>query len=336
MLKRHLLHPSGFFTLLVVSIALFAPVYAASKVDSSLGERQVAVKQAITWFQTQQNEDGNIGGTNTSCATSWVIALAGENPDGPTWTPAGVSLLAACERDVPVYLFKRDVGRMGKVLRAVVAAGADPRDFGGLDLIAEIESKYDPTIGLYDPNFLFRQDIAILGLHEAGRPIPDAVLPALLAQQRPTGGWGWSVDLEPEDGFSDEGDLDSTARTLQVIRTLGLPTNHPAYMRATEFINSLQNPDAGWGNAQGPTNTNSTALAIEGLLAAGWNPELPPYIQSNLTPVQTLLSLQEESGAFIYRVGGEESRLLATIDAVPALLHRYPDDKISYLPIITR
>jgi len=227
---------------------------------------------------------------------------------------------------------------MGKVLRAVAATDANPYDFGGLDLVAEIERKYDPATGLYDPNYLFRQVIAILGLHEAGRPMPDEVLPAILAQQRPNGAWGWAVEPDPESGFSDEGDLDTTGRTLQVLRALGLSLNHPAYIHAVEYINSQQNPDGGWGDNLGPTNANTTAIIIEGLLAAGWDPEAPPYIQSGHNPVQTLLNLQEESGAFIYRVGGEESRLLATIDAVPALLHTYPGDilkpNLLYLPIL--
>ena len=52
-----------------------------------------------------------------------------------------------------------------------------------------------------------------------------------------------------------------------------------------------------------------------------------------------LLSLQESSGAFIYRPGAEESRLMATIDAIPTLLQPYPSDFILshrlYLPRIT-
>ena len=339
MLERRFFYLSVFIALFLILAAVSLPV-RGSTATSSLPERRAAVEKAVSWFQAQQATDGSIGGQNTgkSCEVAFVVATAGEDPDAPAWTPEGVSLLDACERDVPIYLARRDSGRMGKVLRAVVAASADPHDFGGLDLIAEIEGKYDPAIGLYDPIFLFRQDLAILALDDAGRPIPDAVLPALLAQQRPTGGWGWAVEPDPEDGFNDEGDLDTTARTLQVIRALGLSLNHPAYIRAVEFITDLQNPDGGWGDNQGPTNTNSTALAIEGLLAGGWDPEAPPYIQSNQTPVQTLLTLQEESGAFIYRVGGEESRLMATIDAVPALLHTYPGDipktNHLYLPIL--
>jgi len=161
MLKQHPLYLSTLSTLLLASITLLAPALAASPETGSLGERQAAIEQAIDWFQDQQAADGSIGGQNTgkSCEVTWVVSLAGENPDGPAWTPDGISLLDACERDVPAYLTRRDVGRMGKVLRAVVAAGANPHNFGGLDLIAEIESKYNPSIGLYDPVFLFRQDI---------------------------------------------------------------------------------------------------------------------------------------------------------------------------------
>ena len=339
MLERRFFHLSVSIALFLILAAASLPVRGAA-VTSSLPERQAAIENAVAWFRTQQIEDGSIGGQNTgkSCETAWVVALAGEDPDAPTWTPAGISLLDACERDVPIYLARRDSGRMGKVLRAAAATDANPHDFGGLDLIAEIESKYDPAIGLYDPAFFFRQNLAILALHEAGRPLPAEVLPAILAQQRPNGAWSWAVEPDPASGFSDEGDLDTTGRTLQVIRALGLSLNHPAYIHAIEYINSQQNQDGGWGDNLGPTNANTTAIIIEGLLAAGWDPEAPPYIQSGHNPVQTLLNLQEESGAFIYRVGGEESRLLATIDAVPALLQTYPGDipktEILHLPLI--
>ena len=288
--------------------------------------RQLAVASALGWLQTQQQAEGGIGGVGASCDVAWVAALAGQNPAGPAWTRGGRSLLAVCEADAPLYLARRDAGRLGKVLRAVVAAGADPRQFGGLDLIAELEARYLSDLGLYDADFFFRQDLAILALLEAGRFFPAGVLPAILAQQRPDGGWGWGVEPHPEQGFSTPSDLDTTVRTLQVLRGLGLPLYHPSYSAGLNYLAPRQHGDGGWGLGDGPTNSNSTALAIEGILAAGWDPEGPRFQPQGQSPVQVLLGLQAAGGAFIYRPGAEESRLLATLDALPALLHPYPGD----------
>lgn len=325
------------FPLLLI-LVLALPARAAS--PGSLPARQAATTAALAWFRSQQRTDGSSGDFGASCDLARVVGLAGQNPAGPDWTPAERSLLAACESDVPIYLARRDAGRMAKVLRAVVAAGANPRQFGGLDLIAALEAKYDPAHGFYDPNFFFRHDLAVLALIEAGRPIPAAVLPALLGQQRPDGGWGWGIETTPEDGFSTSSDLDTTVRTLQTLRGLGLPSSHPAFARALHYLRSLQNDDAGWGLQNGPTNTNSTALAIEGILAAGWDPETPAFQRNDRTPLVVLLSLQDATGAFIYRPGAEESRFMATLDAVPALLPPYPGDVATplaiFLPVIGR
>lgn len=302
--------------------------------------RQAAIDAALSWLQGQQRPEGGIGGLGASCDVAGTAARAGQNPAGPEWTRGGRSLLAVCEADTPVYLARRDAGRMGKVLRAVVAAGANPRQFGGLDLIAEIEARYLPDLGLYDADFFFRQDLAILALLEAGRPIPAAVLPAILAQQRPDGGWGWAVEPAPEAGFSTPSDLDTTVRTLQVLRGLGLALYHPAYVSGLNYLAQHQHGDGGWGLVDGSTNSNSTALAIEGIVAAGWDPEGPHFQRQGQSPVEVLLGLQEASGAFIYRPGAEESRLMATLDAVPALLHPYPRDFtkqfVVFLPVFER
>ncbi len=302
--------------------------------------RQLAVGEALTWLQTQQHPEGGIGGLGASCDLAWVAAGAGQDPAGPAWTRGGRSLMEVCEADAPVYLARRDAGRMGKVLRAVVAAGADPHQFGGLDLISELEARYIPELGLYDADFFFRQNLAILALHEAGRLLPAGVLPAVLAQQRPDGGWGWGTEPTPEDGFSTPSDLDATVRTLQVLRALSLPLNHPAYAAGLNYLSQLQHADGGWGLQDGPTNSNSTALAIEGILAAGWDPEGTRFQPQGQSPVQVLLGLQEAGGAFIFRPGAEESRLMATFDSIPALLHTYPGDILTpfsiFLPVSLR
>lgn len=335
-MRFRLLFPLLFCTLL---LAAAWPATLTAAPAGSLPPRRAAVEAALGWLRAQQDAQGRVGGLGASCEAAWVVAIAGENPSGPVWQQQGGSLLAACAADAPTYLARRDAGRLAKVLRAAVAAGADPRAFAGIDLIAALEAKFDPQTGLYDPTFLYRQTLVILALHEAGRPLSPATRQALLAQQQPDGGWAWAVDPDPGNGFELAADIDATARTLQALRALALPAGHPAYQAGAAFITARQNPDRGWGLAGGATNANSTALAIDGLLAAGHDPESPPLASATGDPVQTLLSLQEASGAFRYRLDAPESRLLAFFDAVPTLVQPFPHDQedltaILYLPRI--
>lgn len=315
---------------LLLVLAVGRPVEADS--GGSRPARQAAAAAAVAWLRTLQRPDGGIGPLGTSCEAAWLVALVGQNPDGPAWTPGSRSLMAACADEAPTFLSRRDTGRLAKVLRAVVAARAagatrfDPHAFAGVDLIAELEARYNPTTGLYDPNFFFRHCLAVLALAEAGRPLPSGVINGILAQQRSDGSWGWAVDPDPADGFSTAGDIDTTGRSLQALRRAGLPLYHPAYTRALHFIREQQLADGGWGLMGGPTNTNSTAIAVDTIIAAGWDPEGPLFRRNGKTPVEVLLGLQEPGGAFIYRPGAEESRFLATYDAVPALLQPYPGD----------
>lgn len=327
---------------LIISLLLLflvsLPAYASEPTNSE-DERQVAVDAALGWLHTQQTEEGSVGGLGMSCDVAWVAALAGENPDGAEWTPTTTSLLAKCEADVPTYLARRGTGRIAKVLRATVAAGVDPRSFGGLDLIAELEAKYDANTGLYHPTNFFRHNLAVLALSEAGRPIPDGVIPAMLAQQRPDGSWGWPVDPTPGDGNPATGDTDTTGQTLQALRAAGLARGNATTAKAVKHLIEIQNSDAGWGaDNSDDSNSNSTALAILGLLVAGANPEAAPFSQNNQTSVEALLGYQEVDGAFIYKPDAEESRILATLDAVPTLLKTYPEDIekpiVHYLPVI--
>ncbi|MCP4167424.1 MAG: terpene cyclase/mutase family protein [Chloroflexi bacterium] len=309
----------------------------ATSPRGSFWERQQAVADALIWLKTLQKSDGHIGGLGTSCEAAWVVAVAGENPAGPVWTSAGTSLLAACEADVPTYLARRDAGRMGKVLQAVAATEADPRAFGGLDLISELENKYDAETGFYHSGSLFRHVLAMMALHEAGRSIPQAATDAMLQQQRPDGGWSWVIDPDLSDGFATIADVDTSGRVLQALHAMGLSPNHPAFVSAVAYLIDNQNSDAGWGDDD-ISNSDSTALAIEGLLVAGWDPESAKFEKNGTNPVTTLLSFQEASGAFVFKHELPESRMLATTDSIPALSHPYPADMATplrfYLPAI--
>jgi hypothetical protein len=321
--------------LLVVSLPV---AHAEERIDA-------AACRALMWLHTQQCGDGSFGfrrpdGTCTPSASAtadavYVLALVGENPDGAAWTVGGKSALDALAELAPGYVFA-DAGQAGKVARAVALTGGDPRAFGGLDLIATINAAYDPATGRYHPNYLYRHTLAVEALLRAHEPVPDAALKALLAAQLNDGGWFWSFT-------GTQSDVDTTGRVMHLLGGVAGVAAPDAYDRAASFLERIQTDGGGWntGYISGPPNGNSTALAVGGLWATGFDPQAPRFEKNGHGALDTLLTFQESGGAFVYirQPGQEEVRLMATLDVLAALasqLTETPPCRAVYLPLLLR
>lgn len=307
--------------LLIVFLLLIAGAPPAAAQDDTYAE---AACRALSWLATQQGDDGSFGFTlatgvyqpsaSTTADAVYVLALLGEDPAGSAWTRGGHSALAALAALAPGYA-GTDAGQAGKVARAAALAGADPRSFAGMDLIATIEAAYEPSTGRYHPALLFRHTLAVEGLLRSGVTVPQAALDALLDAQLADGGWFWSFDGE-------QSDMDTTGRVLHLLAGQAHIADAPVYDRVAAFLAQLQTAEGGWGASKSmPPNSNSTALAVNGLRAAGFDLQAPEFQRGGRDPLTTLLSFQEESGAFVYirQPGQEEVRLMATLDALMAL-----------------
>jgi hypothetical protein len=306
------------------------------RADSESQARQ----RAVAWLHTQQLPDGSFGHAGRSSASVtadaiYVLALLGEDPTGPAWTINGHSALAALAALAPSYV-GADAGQAGKVARAVALADGNPRAFAGLNLVAIIQAAYNPATGRYHPTLLFRHTLAVEGLLRAGEPVPPAALDALLAAQRPDGGWFWSFDGATSD-------VDTTGRVLQLLAAHAGVRCAPALAQAADYLAAAQVSTGGWGvypaPNPNPANANSTALAVAGLRATGYDPAGPRFQKNGRGAVETLLSFQEAGGAFVYvqQVGREESRVLATIDALNALAQPLAGPIVCrplYLPVL--
>ena len=317
----------------LLTTGLAAPAYADDDVSG-------AACRAVTWLRGQQKSDGGFGVTDESSAAVtadvvYVLALLGEDVDGQRWTAAsGESALDALQAlSLPTYATS-DPGQAGKVTRAVAAAGANPRNFGGIDLVETIEGFYDATTGRYHPNWLFRHTVAIEGLLRSGAGVPQAAYDTLIDSQLGDGGWFWSFDGE-------QSDVDTTGRVLLVMGDVAKTPAPSTYARAADWLKDAQLPGGGWntGYIAGPANANSTALTIGGLSAAGFDVQAAGLRTDGKSALDTLLSFQEPSGAFVYvkETGMEESRIVATTDALSALtllIQESSPCKPPYLPMI--
>ncbi len=192
---------------------------------------------------------------------------------------------------------------------AAVAAGADPRSFGGIDLIAGILGDYSEQAGLFGGG-PFDSALALQALAAAGEPVPEGAIAGLLATRLDDGTYSFNGDTTPG-----AGDSNTTAMAVLALIAAG---RHQEIAPSVEYFRSVQNDDGGW-TYQKPsafgeaTDANSTALVMQALVAAGedlsaWN-----------DPAQALLALQVPSGAFIFNAATSSENLLATVQAIPAL-----------------
>lgn len=292
--------------------------------------RMAAAARALNWLHTQQQPDGSFGARTADAV--YIIGRAGENPDGPAWQPGSASALDALQSQVPAYL--TDAGRTAKFLRAVAATGQDVHHVNGVDLVARVSNYYNPSTGLYHPGHLYYHTLAVQALRLAGQPVPAPAVSAILNLQHPTGGWEWRIG-----GPLDE--VDTTGLILETLPLAAVPITSTTVMSAVNFLATTQHADGGWSlNATGATNSNSTALALAGLLTAGRNPLAAPFVRGQETPLSALLALQAADGGFNFMATAAGERLMATLDALDALLRPYPGDVLPparvFLPLVAR
>lgn len=204
---------------------------------------QVAAQATAAWLVTQVNPQGFVptpaDTPNVGATLDVALALAASGTQRTTfdrivdWLRADTT--TAIAPDGPVA-----PGNIGQLLMVAAIAGESPTSFGGTDLVAALAGTlgaYEP--GLYgdaDPSFdgVFRQSLAILGLRANGLTVPTAALDWLVNQQC-GGGATPSAAV---------GGWQAYRADLSVECTAPDP-------------NTFTGPD-----------TNSTALAIEALVAA--------------------------------------------------------------------
>jgi hypothetical protein len=285
------------------------------------------LEAAAAWLRTQQQADGGfsngfVPGSDPATTADAVLAIvaAGERPGA--WTFAGQGPMGFLQSAVSSGVIA-GAGTFAKVTMAVVAAGNDPRAFGGEDLVSRILEGFSGETGLFGGG-PYDSALAIQALVAAGESIPQGAVAGLLATRLADGTYSFSGDQTPG-----VGDSNTTAMAVMALIAAG---KRDQIAPSLAYFRSAQNEDGGW-TYQKPsafgeaTDANSTALVVQALVAAGedlaaWN-----------DPTQALLALQVPSGAFIFNAANSSENLLATIQVLPALALAFPaDDALADAP----
>lgn len=262
-----------------------------------------AVNRGAAYLQAKLKADGSYGGDSFGQNADAIIAVraAGFDPAMDTLpggkTPADYLKANAAAQNKPASA--------GKAAMAAKAAGLDPRNVGGTNLITTITGGFDAARGTYAGDD-FSQSIAMLGLACTGNTVPVSALSALKATQLSDGGWGFGGSSDP----------DTTAIAMQALLAGGVAKDDPAITKAITWIKTNQLPDGGWGFAP-ESNTSSTSYVVQALFAAGQSIDIPIYILPGASPRTYLLSQQGADGAF---TGFDPT--IATAQTVPPLAGR--------------
>jgi hypothetical protein len=166
------------------------------------------------------------------------------------------------------------VAGLSAALLAAPLIAAAPAQASPVHLEVGLFGNTEPT---YDG--VFRQSLAILGLHAAGvTPRPEAVS-WLLRQQCGDGGFSSynpdtskSCPVFNSTDFTGGEDTNATALAVQALYAVGADSEARA---AATWLKGLQNSDGGWeytAKSGSGSDPNSTGLVLTGLAAAGLTP----------------------------------------------------------------
>ncbi len=296
---------------LAVAVGLAGPATQARAADP-------AQTRAISYLATAQNADGGFGADRGR----------GSDPLYASWAIMGIAAAGRDPRTVKrggrsgVDYLVRNIGRVraiGDVERAILALHAgrrSPRAVGGRNLVAELARKRRRN-GSF-AGLVNQTAFAILALRAGGRPRSDRAIRAaagwLAGQHNADGGFNFAGRGRPSG-------IDDTAAALQGLVAAG-KRGSKTVARAATFLAARQNADGGLPlTPGGASNAQSTAWAIQALVAAGRDPARLRR-RGARSPLAYLRSLQAGSGAVRYSRTSTQTPVWVTAQALTGLARK--------------
>ncbi|MCX6394409.1 MAG: ECF transporter S component [Solirubrobacterales bacterium] len=279
------MHGFAIPALLVAVVAFPALAGGARHAVSSGSAGQSVRSQSLRWLLAAQNRDGGFpespgsGATSSPRETAWAaLALAAAGKDLSRVRKSGgrsvVEALISDSRQMVSQTGDSPEERAGweeRLALAAAAAGANPHDFGGHNLVAEVRARIGKSgaVNYYGPGdpSVNLTAYAILALRAGGVPRNDRALSRaarwLGRQQQRDGGFS----ISPRGAVVRNGDVDTTGAVLQALRSAGR-SRDLVVGRAHAFLVSAQGSGGGFSaSTSSGANAQSTAMGLLGLRA---------------------------------------------------------------------
>jgi prenyltransferase beta subunit len=291
--------------------ALLAILCAPLLVTPAAANASTPKQRALTYLRNAQNKDGGFGGapgqSSSGLYTGWAalgLAAAGLNPRDarhPKTNPISYTRSQATQLN--------DIGELERTILVLHAAGVSARSFAKRDLAGQL-AKSQKSDGSWE-DLVDHTAFGVLALRAAG--VSSGVRSAVLwleRQQNKDGGFGFG-----QGGGSS--DVDDTGSVLQALAAAG-KRGSKAVKPAISYLRRAQNADGGFGQRKGdPSNAQSTAWAVQGLLAAGRNPDA--LKRGARTPIGYIVSLETANGSVRYSRTSAQTPVWVTSEALVAL-----------------
>jgi prenyltransferase beta subunit len=294
--------------LLGLALTLGAAALPSRAAAASLGRE-------LGYLASAQNTDGGFGAASgqpsSELYTGWAamgLAAAGRNP--ATLKRSGHSVLDSLRGEASTL---QSLGDVERTVLAVRACGASAYSFAGRNLVAEVlharghDNSFDEQVNL--------SAFAIFSLRAVGHsasfaPIREAA-GWIERQQNGDGGFGFG-------GRGSRSDVDDTGAALQALAAAGA-RNRRVLGLATAYLIRSQGADGGFPQQYGgESNAQSTAWAVQGLIAAGRSPSTVRRGGSR-TPTGYLESLLAPNGSVRYSRTSAQTPAWVTAQALIAL-----------------
>jgi hypothetical protein len=282
------------------------------------GAAAASLSSELSFLGGAQNTDGGFGAArgqpSSELYTAWAamgLAAAGRNP--AQVRRGGRSVLDSLRRESSTL---QGLGDYERTILAARACGASAYSFAGRNLVAEVlrargrDDSFDHQVNL--------TAFAVFALRAVGHtPAYAAIREAagwIERQQNGDGGFGFGARGSPSD-------IDDTAAALQALVDAGARNAH-VLGAATGFLARSQNLDGGYPQQRGrESNAQSTAWAIQGLIAAGRDPGSVRR-RGSRSPLGYLESLVSPGGSVRYSRTGAQTPVWVTAQALIALARR--------------
>lgn len=320
-----------------VAAALVATAHAATKSP----RHEAQLDATVRYLQENQNLDGGFGGETGAASdpdfSAWValaLAAADVNPRDQE-KPGGASVYEYLAAHAGELTLTTDFER---ALLVVDATEDPPGPLGGVDLVARLLERQLPDGGFTHEaggEYAGMNDtiFAILALSPVKEPAVEAAVKGaadfVIAEQNADHSWPSvcpkGVPACSPGGVEPEDNVDLTGAAIEALNAAGMPGT-AAQETALGYLHEAQLPDGGFPEdlSEGESNVGSTCWAVQGIWAAGGDPETWRTGSGGASeePLDYITSLQGPEGKIRYRASRESLGLWMTSYCSPALAGR--------------
>jgi energy-coupling factor transport system substrate-specific component len=259
------------------------------------------------YLLSAQRPDGGFGAgpgaPSSSLYAGWAalgLAAAGKNPADVR--RRGASLLDYIRAGAGAL---SDPGSLERTILVARAAGVSARSFAGHNLVSALEHQIRPDGSVSQQVNL--TSFAVLALRAAGIGPAPRTLSWLARQQNHDGGFSFET-------AGGDSDVDDTGAALEALGRGGRAAG-----RAVAYLRRQQDRDGGFPSQPGgESNAQSTAWAVQGLLAAGVDPA-SLHRGGAPSPLQVLQTLIAADGHVRYARSSDQTPVWVTAQALMAL-----------------